>query len=91
MYVKRMTNELTPIKLLEEDWLRVKQDILDNRGPGGLISWVLKREQGWTWRQGYFSQPIEIDFWTDSAKSMFLLTYSHHIAKSLKMYRKKSG
>lgn len=86
-----MENAETPIKLLEEDWLKIKQDILDARGPSGLISWVLKREQGWTWRQGYFSQPIEIDFWTDSAKSMFLLTYSHHIAKSLKMYRKKSG
>lgn len=86
-----MLNPQTPIKLLNEDWEKIKQDILTIRGPGGLINWVLKRDQGWSWRQSYFGQPVEIDFWNDSAKSMFLLTYSQHIAKSLKMYSKKSG
>lgn len=86
-----MENAETPIKLLEEDWLKIKQDILTQRGASGMISWVLKRDQGWTWRQAYWGEPVSIDFWTDSAKAMFLLTYSQHIAKSLKMLGKKSG
>lgn len=84
-----MQNSQTPIKLLYEDWEKVRNFVMETRGVSGLISFVLKREQGWSWRQSYFGQPVEIDFWNDSAKSMFLLTYSHLIAKSLKMYRKK--
>jgi hypothetical protein len=86
-----MTTSLTPIKLLLEDWEKVRQDIIEKNGVSGSLSWRLKREHGWTWRQSYFGNPVEIDFWTDSAKSMFLLTYSHLIAKSLKMYRKNNG
>lgn len=86
-----MQNSQTPIKLLYEDWEKVRENIIETRGLIGVISFVLKREQGWTWRQSYFGQPVEIDFWNDSAKSMFLLTYSHLIAKSLKMYRKNNG
>lgn len=86
-----MQNSQTPIKLLYEDWEKVRENIIETRGLTGVISFVLKREQGWSWRQSYFGQPVEIDFWNDSAKSMFLLTYSHLIAKSLKMYRKNNG
>ena len=84
-------NSQTPIKLLYEDWEKVRENIIETRGLIGVLSFVLKREQGWTWRQRYFGQPVEIDFWNDSAKSMFLLTYSNLIAKSLKMYRKNNG
>jgi hypothetical protein len=86
-----MVSAETPIKLLEEDWLKIKQELISIRGPAGLINWVLKREQGWTWRQPYYGEPVSIDFWNDSAKSMFLLTYSHLITKSLKLFNKNNG
>jgi hypothetical protein len=86
-----MASAETPIKLLEEDWLKIKQEIINTRGLNGIISWVLKREQGWTWRQAYWGEPVSIDFWNDNAKSMFLLTYSHLIAKSLKTFNKNNG
>ena len=85
-----MSSAQTPIKLLIEDWEKVRQDIIEKNGVSGLLSWRLKLLHGWTWRQSYFGQPVEIDFWNDSAKSMFLLQYSHLIAKSLKMYTKKA-
>lgn len=86
-----MANTFTPIKLLFEDWEKVRQDIIEKNGLAGSLSWRLKREHGWTYRQPYQGDVVHIDFWTDSAKSMFLLTYSHLIAKSLKMYRKNNG
>ena len=86
-----MTNSQTPIKLLYEDWEKVKHSIIEIRGYSAILNWVLKRDQGWSWRQAYFGEPVEIDFWNDSAKAMFLLTYSHLIAKSLKLYRKNNG
>lgn len=81
----------TPIKLLLEDWEKVKHFIIETRGLTGTLSWVLKSEQGWTWRQAYWGEPVSIDFWTDSAKSMFLLSYSHLISKSLKLFNKNNG
>lgn len=86
-----MSSAQTPIKLLLEDWEKVRQDIIEKNGLSGSLSWRLKLLHGWTWRQAYWGEPVNIDFWTDSAKSMFLLTYSHLIAKSLKMYAKNSG
>jgi hypothetical protein len=86
-----MANSLTPIKLVQDDFENVMQDVREKHGISGTLAWVLKREHGWTWRQAYYGNPIEIDFWNDSAKSMFLLTYSHLIAKSLKMYNKNTG
>jgi hypothetical protein len=82
---------LSPIKLFPEEFDIVRQDIIQKNGMSGSIMWVLKREHGWTWRQAYWGEPVEIDFWTDSAKSMFLLTYSHLIPKSLKMFTKNNG
>lgn len=86
-----MIRAQTPIKLLEEDWVKIKHSIIEIRGVNGTFSWVLKREQGWTWRQAYSGEPVSIDFWNDNAKSMFLLTYSHLIAKSLKLFNKNNG
>ena len=88
---KALLTTQTPIKLLEEDWVKVKHTIIETRGLNGTLSWVLKREQGWTWRQAYYGEPVSIDFWTDSAKSMFLLSYSHLIPKSLKTFNKNTG
>lgn len=86
-----MASAETPIKLLEEDWLKVKHTIIETRGLTGTLSWVLKSEQGWTWRQTYYGEPVSIDFWNNSAKSMFLLSYSYLITKSLKLYNKMNG
>lgn len=82
---------MTPIKLTPEEFEKIRQDIIEKIGISGVIGWVLKRDQGWTWRQAYYGEPVHIDFWHESAKSMFLLTYSHLIPKSLKLYNKNTG
>jgi len=84
-------NPQTPIKLLQDDFESVMADVREKHGISGTFAWLLKRDHGWTWRQAYHGNPIEIDFWNDSAKSMFLLNYSHLIAKSLKLYSKNNG
>lgn len=86
-----MITPQSPIKLYQEEFEAVRQNIIETHGVSGILSWVLKRDQGWTWRHAYWGDPISIDFWTDSAKSMFLLKYSHLIDKSLKVLNKNSG
>ena len=81
----------TPIKLLLEDYQKVIVQIREDEGLRATLSNVLKREKGWTYRRPYHDDVVHIDFWTDSAKSMFLLTYSHLITKSLKLYNKNTG
>jgi hypothetical protein len=81
----------SPIKLLEEEWQVIRQSIIDSEKLSATLNHVLKREKGWTWRQSYYGEPVCIDFWNDSAKSMFLLSYSHLIPKSLKLYNKNNG
>jgi hypothetical protein len=81
----------TPIKILQEEFEKVRSDIIEKNGFSGSLSWVLKRDQGWSWRQAYIGEPVAVDFWNDSAKTMFLLTYSHLIPKSLKMFTKNNG
>jgi hypothetical protein len=82
---------LTPIKLLLEEYQKVIVQIRDDEGLRATLSNVLKREKGWTYRRPYYDDVVHIDFWNDSAKSMFLLTYSHLIPKSLKLYNKNTG
>jgi hypothetical protein len=86
-----MKNTQTPIKLTTDDFESVRKDIIERCGFSSMLMWVLKREHGWTWRQAYYGEPVSIDFWNNSAKSMFLLSYSHLIAKSLKLYSKNNG
>lgn len=86
-----MKNAQTPIKISPEDFDKIRQDIIEKSGVVGQLSFVLKREQGWSWRQAYIGNPVEIDFWNDNAKSMFLLSYSHLIPKSLKTFNKNNG
>lgn len=86
-----MQNSQTPIKLLDEEWTALMSYIVSIEGPRAAISWVLKRDKGWTYRRPYYGDPVDIDFWTDNAKSMFLLSYSHLITKSLKLFNKNNG
>lgn len=86
-----MSGFQTPIKLFQEEFNLIRQDIIEKEGITGTFTQVLKRNQGWTWRQPYRFDPVSIDFWNDSAKSMFLLKYSHLIVKSLKLLNKNTG
>lgn len=86
-----MSTPLTPIKLIVYDFENVMKDVREKHGLSGTLAWVLKRDHGWTWRQSYAGEPVNIDFWNESAKSMFLLNYSHLITKSLKLYSKNTG
>lgn len=86
-----MKGAQTPIKVHPDEFGLVLKEIREKAGNSAALSFRLKLDQGWSWRQAYYGNPVEIDFWNDSAKSMFLLNYSHLIAKSLKMYSKNSG
>lgn len=91
LYYVKMKGTQTPIKLYEEEWQAIRQTILDSEKLSATLNYVLKRDKGWTWRQAYYGEPICIDFWNESAKSMFLLSYSHLIPKSLKTFNKNTG
>jgi len=91
LYYAIMKSTQTPIQLLDHEWDAVKTFIKENEGLSATMNHVLKREKGWSYRSPYYSHPVYIDFWNDSAKSMFLLSYSHLIAKSLKLYSKNNG
>jgi hypothetical protein len=86
-----MTTPHTPIKLMLDEYQKVVMQIREDEGLSKTLTHVLKREKGWTYRRPYHDDVVYIDFWTDSAKSMFLLTYSHLITKSLKLYNKNTG
>lgn len=86
-----MATPLTPIKLLLDEYQQIIIQIRDDEGLRATLTSVLKREKGWTYRRPYHDDCVYIDFWNDSAKSMFLLTYSHLIPKSLKSYNKNTG
>lgn len=86
-----MTGTQTPIKLYDNEFEAVRKDIIETHGISGILSWVLKRDQGWSYRNRGWNEPVSIDFWSESAKSMFLLKYSHLITKSLKTLNKNSG
>ena len=84
-------NSQTPIKLFYTEWIHIRNQLTEQHGMKGILNSVLKRENGWTYRSRYFMDDVDIDFWNDSAKSMFLLMYSHLIPKSLKKMNKNSG
>jgi hypothetical protein len=72
-----------------EHWDNIWQKILSEYGPTIAISWVLKRELGFTirnhtqWvsvhtidsRSGYLEEQIHLDFYNESALSWFQLKY----------------
>lgn len=86
-----MANEMTPLQLYSEEFNLIRKYIIETQGFSSQLTWVLKRDHGWSWRQAYWDSNVSIDFWSDSAKSMFLLKYSHLIAKSLKTLNKNTG
>lgn len=86
-----MSSFQTPIHLRYDEWVSIREDIKGQHGIKGILNMVLKEENGWTYRQQHYESDVYIDFWTDSAKSMFLLMYSHYIPKSLKLMNKNTG
>jgi hypothetical protein len=86
-----MEHAQTPLKLYYSEWVHIRNQLKDQHGMKGILNSVLKRESGWTYRSRQFMDDVDIDFWDDGAKSMFLLTYSHFIPKSLKMQKKMRG
>lgn len=84
---------MTPLKLVSADWATVRATIIEQDGLIGLLSWKLKENHGWTFRlaSAWRDDWVDIDFWNDTAKSMFLLKYSHLIEKSLKELNKATG
>jgi hypothetical protein len=72
------------------DWEPILQKLVDNHGPTIRISWVMRRELGFTWRnhQGlasaniakdpnrmYYQAQIHLDFFNESAQSWVQLRY----------------
>ena len=86
-----MKNAQTPMRIFYSEWVHIRNQITEQHGVKGILNMVLKRENGWTYRSQHFMDDVSIDFWNDSAKSMFLLTYSHLIPKSLKVLNKNTG
>lgn len=82
-----MGNE-TPITILYEEWEELLHYIVAQESVSAIFSINLKRNKGWTYRNGKYGQDVHIDFWNDNAKAMFLLSYSHIIEKSLKIFKK---
>ncbi len=82
---------LSPLTLRLDEYQEVIATIRDTEGLRATLTNVLKREKGWTYRRPYHGDVVYIDFWNDSAKAMFLLSYSHLIDKSLKSFNKNNG
>ena len=74
----------------DEYWDNIWEKILSEYGPTIAISWVLKRELGFTTRRhthwinffadgakvgGYYQDQIHLDFYNESALSWFQLKY----------------
>lgn len=88
---RALSTTQTPIRLIYIEFEDLLRYIAQNEGLSATFSWVLKRNKGWTYRNPYYGADAHIDFWNESAKSMFLLSYSHLIPKSLKTFNKNTG
>ena len=74
-----------PIKHLElsrEEWEKVKQRLLEDFGQKILISWVMKRECGFTvrthtqWSQDAHKVIVCLDFYDERMKTWYILKYT---------------
>lgn len=68
--------DLTPILVSNDRWTEILNQVIETRGQKYRLSFVLKRDMGWTPRlMPNDHSKVFIDFWSDDAKSMFLLEF----------------
>ena len=76
-----------PIKHLElskEEWIKIKQRLVEDFGQRILISWVMKRECGFTVRNHTkwsddgrdYSVTVCLDFYDEQMKTWYILKYT---------------
>lgn len=69
-------SDLTPILISSDRWTEILNQVVESRGMKYRLSFVLKRDMGWTPRlMRDDHNKVYIDFWTAEAKSMFLLEF----------------
>ena len=65
------------------EWGKVKQQLINDYGVSILISWVCKRELGFTVREhtdyvnGRYTSAIHLDFYSEEARTFFTLKYTN--------------
>lgn len=67
---------MEPILVTEDRWKEIITSVVEMRGNKYLLSFVQKRDLGWSGRRhpSNYSR-VFVDFWTEDAKSMFLLEF----------------
>ncbi len=70
------------LELTESEWARVKARLIEDFGQKILISWVLKRECGFTvrshttWNDNRHRVVICLDFYDERMKTWYILKYT---------------
>lgn len=76
--------DMTPIELSAWAYERIIQDLVERHGTKALLMGYKKTTLGWTPRmQDRWGKHrrVHIDFWEESAKSLFLLEYSQYLSR----------
>ena len=69
-------SDLSPILVSSVRWTEILNQVIETRGQKYRLSFVLKRDLGWTPRlMRDDNSKVFIDFWTEEAKSMFLIEF----------------
>lgn len=73
--------DMTPISLSMRAYDKVLRDVIERHGRKALLMGYKKRVLGWTPRveDRWGKHRVHIDFWEESAKSLFLLEYSQYV------------
>ena len=81
---------MTPILLTHKRYLEIFDQIIDTRGQKYRISFVLKRDLGWTPRlMTDDHSKVWIDFWEEHAKSGFLIEFGTEGHVQVRSYHEK--
>ena len=72
---------MTPVEISMRAYSEILQDVVERHGQKALLMGYKKRALGWTPRNRWGKQTVYIDFWEESAKSLFLLEYLEHISR----------
>ena len=70
------------IELAEPEWEKVKARLLEDFGKKILISWVMKRECGFTvrththWTKDQYHTVVCLDFYDEQMKTWYILKYT---------------
>ena len=69
------------IELSSAEWEQIKSKLIEEFGQKIIITWVLKRECGFTvrshtdWNDGNYHRVICLDFYDEQMKTWFILKY----------------